>query len=90
MSIKISKSVLDDIAEKTDNNFHGEALFVAAKALGCDSLADIFARINRDHEEIGHLSVELSQRRERASNALFSFAKINLSAADYKKFYGSF
>lgn len=90
MSIQISKAVLADIAEKTDNNFHGEALFVAAKALGCDALADIFARINRDHEEIGHLSVELRQRRELAADALFSFAKINLSKSDYKKFYGAF
>jgi len=90
MTIKVSKAVLEEIAVNTNNNFHGEALFVAAKALGCDSLADIFARINRDHEEIGHLSVELRQRRELAADTLFSFARINLSKSDYKKLYESF
>lgn len=90
MSIQISKAVLDDITEKTDNNFHGEALFVAAKALGCDSLADIFARINSEHERLGWLTSELSERRGRAAEALFSFAKLNLSAAGYKKLHGAF
>ena len=90
MSIQVSKAVLDEIAEKTDNNVHGEALFVAAKALGCDALADIFARINSEHERLGYLSGELSERRGRAADTLFSFAHINLSKSDYKKFYESF
>ena len=88
--MKISEEVLQEIAEQTDNNDHGGALLTAANALGLTFLAELLVSNNSAHERLGYLSPELCGRRDRIADAVFAFAKINLSAEDYDKLYHVF
>jgi hypothetical protein len=86
----MEQATLNQIKRLTQINDHGEAYFVAAKALGNDALALKFKAINRRHEQLGSLPVDLYATRRSAYEELMAFAKKAMKPETYQKFYMAF
>lgn len=88
-SRKISK-MLREIRELVQVNAAGDAYEFAAKALGCNDLAEQFGRVNRQHREHGDIPWDLYEERHALYDNLMAFAKANLTSAEYQQLYDAF
>ena len=86
----MQQKTLKKIAQLTQNNDHGAAYLVAAKALCAVTLAATFERINKRHEELGSLPDALYQERYTAYSSMLDVAKKALAPAVYAQLYQSF
>lgn len=71
-------------------NDHGAAYQVAAEALEAHDLMQVFSDINRKHDELGELTIDLCHKRHHAYEALMARARTALSPDDYQKLYMCF
>ncbi|HET8687722.1 MAG TPA: hypothetical protein VFM18_13810 [Methanosarcina sp.] len=74
----------------TEENCHGDAYLYAASNLGLYDLASAFASINRQHELLGYLDTNLSEKRYALYQQLMQKAKAKMTEDDFKKFYNCF
>lgn len=88
--MKMEQATLNQIKSLTKTNDHGEAYFIAAKALGNDALALKFKAINLRHQHLGNLPVDLYAIRSSAYEELMAFAKKAMKPDIYQKFYMAF
>lgn len=70
MNSRKFKSAITRAHNYTDDNFHGEARQMVAKAFGYNDLADRYKQINKEHEEVGSLTPRLYERRKAADDEL--------------------
>ena len=84
---------LKDIAQMTDDNNHTMAIITGLKLLGTDSLIKGLIKkaeaIETEHDELGHLSPDLSSRRRKIGAELDKLAKKRLGDK-YSAFHGAF
>lgn len=73
-----------------ENNNHGEAYEEAARVLGLKEIERELHRINLIHNRVGHLTVDLNQKRYRKYVELLQNARPMLSKGDYDKLYSCF
>lgn len=85
----LSPKQLKEIRALTAVNDHGSAYQMAAALLGETALVEQFARINKRHLELGHLSWDLNAERHKAYQALMAAAKTKLDPITYQKLYQS-
>ena len=88
--MSVGNHLLKQIAKLVDNNDHGEAIVVGARALGLTDLAERVERINRQQLRLGHLPPSQYHARQSAYEEMMAFAKKALLPADFKRFYGVF
>lgn len=86
----IPTKTLKEIRALVQINDHGGAYQLAAKELGDADLAEQFASINRRNLELGHLPIDLYDRRHGLYQRLLAGAKRNLSSTNYQQLYASF
>lgn len=88
--ITISKETLKRIEALVALNDHSGAYQLAAQTLGCNDLAERFAGINRQHQELGHLPTRLYEERYGVYQELVAFARANLCDTDFQRLYAAF
>lgn len=71
-------------------NLHGEAYEAACAMLKLATLQERLARINSEHERLGHLTLELSGQRRMVYDQMLHQAKAQMSHQDYEAFYMCF
>jgi hypothetical protein len=74
----------------TDNNDHGGAIMHGARLLGRKDLHDKAKDIRAAHLKAGHLTSELSEKRNVVGNELDAHAKATLSPEHHAAFHGAF
>lgn len=72
---RMSKVVIEKIAELTDMNEHGMALSCLAMELNSGDAFVKLAKINVEHRDAGYLAVELYNQRNEIRESLYQEAK---------------
>ncbi len=88
--MQLRRTLVKRIAALVQANNHGEAIVVAANALGLGKLVERAERINRLHCWLGHLPPMLYEERRSVYMELMDFAKRALSQDDYQRLHSAF
>lgn len=90
MEYFITEAQVKELADLTAANCHTEAYMLGAKLLKRDSLVGRFERILNQHLELGYLPGWLEAERKVAYDEMLTYAFLNMSEADYQRFYMAF
>ena len=88
--IVLNEKTMRRIAFMTYRNAHGEAYQLGAEMLGLSELAERFAGIESQRQQLGYLSQVLCEERRNAYDELMSHARTHMSDADFQQFYMAF
>ena len=64
------KSAVTRAHNYTDDNFHGEARMTLARAFGYNDLEKQYRQINKEHDDVGYLNQDLSDRRNKLDDEM--------------------
>lgn len=83
----LSEKLFQHLHALKDQNNMTEAYLVAARALGLNDLEHEFTHINLTQNRVGHLSLDLNQKRHTAYLKLVRDAKSMLAPEQHRRLY---
>jgi len=86
---QITKKMLNNIYQMTDNNQHGEVLQYIAKIIGHKIYEAIFTHINKLHDLEGSMPTDLREYRNRNRNEMFEYIKSEYGIETFNKIYSN-
>lgn len=84
------QKLVDKIADATDRNQHTISVILLAQYLKETDIVDELKAIDKEHNKVGYLTKDLSNKRNKLSDEIFTKAKKELSPSEYKLINSAF